>query len=900
MSARTLPHAALAVLAARAATPEERLAPPFVLEDPARHAAIITRRLERWARHAARGDLARLRETLAWRGVDLDRLAPALGAARLAEGAPLPDWAEDLAALLADALPRAGQRPFARPYEAILAPFAAAATARLSAGCRATLGAAALADLEQGLRLRLMRLCRPVLDTCFALFDREQAHRPGLGSIRTRFDSAMLAGPLPPFLSERPVLARLLVQACAHWRDAAQELAQRFTADRVALVARLLGGVDPGALAGVEIGDADLHDGHREVLILRFTDGARLVYKPRSLGLDAALGRLLAWLAARGLGSLPAMPAVLERQGYGWAAFVERRAATDAAALARHHRASGALVALAHALGATDLHCGNLIASGDGPVPIDLETVLSAPPRAGFVLAGPAEEEARRQRRSVAGTMLLTTWRGAEGAPPAELSGLWGELPGGANLPSDMPVGRLLAGAEAPLLEGFTDTYRLLLRHRDALLAPEGPVAGFAGQPVRLVLRDTATYLRLLRLSVQDEVLGDGADRAIALERLHHAAAAEAAPRTLLPMIDAERRALQGCDVPRFTVPADGVDLRNAAGMVAAAAMEVSPLDEARARIAALSEGDLQVQCELLRQARLARLAQPPEALPREPAAPGAASPGDFAAAARAIAERLIAAAHAGADGLPAWHGLLLQPQARRHAAGLVGDGLAEGRLGIAIFLAGLGRVLGDAAATERARRLLAWTAEVPAEPAAATRGHAAAEGFGSLALAAGLLGCIWPGDSLPPSLARRALAGLAVVRDPAPGSSGQAMAAAGLHAIGTAFPTMADPALADRFGATASRVPSAMPLEGLPAVDGYGRGTAGEADALIEAGALAPAAGLMARALARRSAWWLVAGQPEAALPGLQHGLAGIGHVLLRLAAPGALPALLPLRDGP
>lgn len=900
MSARALPRATLAVLAARAATLEERLAPPYVLEDPARHAAIITRRLERWARHAARGDVARLRETLAWRGIQLDRLAPALGAARLAEGAPLPDWAEDLAELLGEAILRAGDKPHARSYEAILAPFAAAAAARLSAACRATLGAAALADIEQGLLLRLIRLCRPVLDTCFALFDREQAHRPGLGPVRTRFDAAMLAGPLPPFLSERPVLARLLVQACAHWRDAAEELAQRFATDRVALVARLLGGVDPGALVGVEIGDADLHDGHRAVLILHFAGGARLVYKPRSLGLDAALGRLLAWLAARGLEPLPAVPAVLQRPGHGWAAFVERRAATDAAALARHHRSSGALVALAHALGATDLHYGNLIASGEGPVPIDLETVLSASPRAGFVQAGPAEEEARRQRRSIAGTMLLTTWRGAEGAPPGELSGLWGEVPGGANLPSDMPIEHLLAGAEAPLLAGFTDTYRLLLRHRDALLAPHGPLAGFTGQPVRLVLRDTATYVRLLWLSVQDEVLGDGADRAIALERLHHLAAAEAAPRALLPMIDAERRALQGCDVPRFTVPADGVDLRDSTGLVAAAAMEASPLDEARARIAALSEGDLQVQRDLLRQARLARLAQPHDALPREPAATGPASPADFAAAARAIADRLIAAAHTGADGLPAWHGLLLQPQARRYTAGLVGDGLAEGRLGIAIFLAGLGQVLGDAAATERARRLLASTAEAPAEAAGSTRGHAAAKGFGSLALAAGLLGQIWPGEALPRGLARSALAGLAALPAPAPGLPGQAMAAAGLRAIATAFPGLAEPALADRFMPPAPRKTNTAPPEGLPAVDGYGWGTAGEADALIEAGAMTPAAGLMARALARRNAWWLVAGQPEAALPGLQHGLAGIGHVLLRLAAPGALPALLPLRAAP
>jgi hypothetical protein len=894
MSARVPPRHVLAAVAARAATLEERLRPPFVLEDPARHGAIIARRMERWARHAARGDLSRLRETLAWRGINLERLAPALGMARLADGAALPEWADDLATLLAEALPRAECGPRMRPHEAILAPFAAATAARLSAACRVTLGERVLADLERGLLLRLTRLCGPVLDTCFALFDREHARKPGLGPMRARFEAAMLAGPMPPFLRERPVLARLLVQACAHWRDAAEELAQRFAADRAELVQFLLAGADPGEPAGVETGDADLHDGHREVLILRFAGGARLVYKPRPLGLDAALAGLLEWLAARGAATAVAVPAVLVRPGHGWAACVEARPVTDAAALARHHRSSGALVALAHALGTTDMHFGNLIAAGEGPVPIDLETVLSAQPRAGFALAGAAQEEASRQHRSIAGSMLLTTWRAAGGGPPAELSGLWGLARGGRNLPGDQPIEALLAEAEAPLLEGFTDTYRLLLRHRDALLAADGPLAGFVGQPVRIVLRDTATYLRLLRLSIQDEVLGDGADRAIALERLHHLAAAEVAPRALLPMIDAERRALQEGDVPRFIVRADGLDLRDAQGLVAPAAMEASPLDGARARIAALSEADLTLQRELLRQARLARLAPAPDILPRQPVGPATAAPQDFAAAARAAADRLLAAAHAGADGLPAWHGLLLQPQARRYTAGLVGDGLAEGRLGIAVFLAALGRVTGDVAATDTAHRLLACAAEGGSEALATARNHAAAESLGSIALAAGLLGRIWPGEALALHLARRALAGLTATPLPGPG---QLMAVAGLQAISTAFPGLASPAWVAELGAAAPAPPVPTQPEGLPPVDGYGWGTAGEVDALIEAGASGLAAGLMARAMARRGNWWLVAGQPEAALPGLQHGLAGIGHVLLRLASPGAVPALLALR---
>ena len=52
----------------------------------------------------------------------------------------------------------------------------------------------------------------------------------------------------------------------------------------------------------------------------------------------------------------------------------------------------------------------------------------------------------------------------------------------------------------ADLLDGFDATYRLLLAHREALLAADGPLAAFAGTPVRVLPRPTTQYASLIYL----------------------------------------------------------------------------------------------------------------------------------------------------------------------------------------------------------------------------------------------------------------------------------------------------------------------------------------------------------------------------------------------------------------
>ena len=98
-----IPAETLALLTARCSTLEERLAPYFVADDADPHQRAEAR-LQRWAELGAKGDRDRLRHTLAWRGIDLDRMRPALGNISLAPESPHATWTLHFAELLETAL----------------------------------------------------------------------------------------------------------------------------------------------------------------------------------------------------------------------------------------------------------------------------------------------------------------------------------------------------------------------------------------------------------------------------------------------------------------------------------------------------------------------------------------------------------------------------------------------------------------------------------------------------------------------------------------------------------------------------------------------------------------------------------------------------------------------------
>lgn len=655
-------------LAAAATWPSERVAPGLVSTlDP----ITIARHLAQWRQHVAKGDAEAFERVLRWRGLDPAQEAARLAPVQLAARTPIPAWIDDLAALLAPA-PRvmlpdpAGDLPHA----ALLAPIVAHASRGPLARLRAIGGQPdALAPLQRDLMRLLGRMAG--------------------GALATHGDAA---DPVRQALLAHPVLARLIARCCANWTAALTEMLERLAAD-AAVLAEFLG-TNPGPPQAFETTDADPHDGGRMVVLLRFSGDQRVVYKPRDLRLDQGFAALLRDLCARGLDLDGAVPRCLPRQGYGWVEFIAHRHAADAGELARFWDRAGQLLGVLCALGSTDMHAGNVIAAGDRLVLIDLETVLS-PALIEFPdLPAAGEGAVERLGRLLVHSPLLTAmlpllYRGTgEKVLHYGAFGAQGE-PGATHRATTGSIEAELRQHHGAIDAGFAKALRVLREAAPALTGAEGALAALAPGAVRLLFRDSRIYAQILRSSFQPACLADGAAWDVHLEQLARMLAPFPAPPRFVALVAAEKRALAELDIPRFDFAAEGTDLRDRQGVVVAAMAPYGPLANARRRLARLAAIDEAFQRRAVGMALQLRILGHRTADPEPPAAPAAPA----LAGALAIARSLRATAVVGHDGSLTWH--CPRHDVKLGAMELLGFnfGLADGTLGIAVFLAALAAV---------------------------------------------------------------------------------------------------------------------------------------------------------------------------------------------------------------
>jgi type 2 lantibiotic biosynthesis protein LanM len=369
---------------------------------------------------------------------------------------------------------------------------------------------------------------------------------------------------------EYPVLARAVATAVEQWVAASGELLQRLSADWAAIEAALAPGASLGTLASVQW-SGDRHHHGRSVAILGFESGRQIVYKPKSVAVEAQLQTLLGWINAQGLSTPFRLLNVLERQGYGWVEFVQAADCTDPGQIERFYRRQGAYLALLYLLHATDFHAENIIAAGEHPMLIDLESLFHAPlgnP------AAPSSHQAVVQSVLQVG-MLPQRWWASDDYDGVDVSGLGGAA--GQLSPEALPDWQgtntdamhlvrkrrpmqatknrpTLNGTEVEvqdycpaLLAGFQEMYRLLADRRSAV----GPLLQeFGAVEVRVIARATRTYSSLLNESFHPDLLRNALDRDLLFERLWFGVRQQPLLAGLVPI---EQAALRRGDIPHFT-----------------------------------------------------------------------------------------------------------------------------------------------------------------------------------------------------------------------------------------------------------------------------------------------------------------------------------------------------------
>lgn len=427
-------------------------------------------------------------------------------------------------------------------------------------------------------------------------------------------------------LAEYPVLARQLIVTIDRWVSFSLEFLQHLCADWEAICTEFSSEKSPGVLKEVKVNAGDTHRGGRSVIIVKFSSGFQIVYKPKSLTVDVHFQQLLVWLNERGDHPPFQTLKIIARGTYGWVEFVNFQSCHSQQQVWRFYQRIGGYLALLYALEATDFHSENIIAAGEQPIPIDLESLFH--PRYKVTNVEPSVILAREEMTySVLRVGLLPQriWAKADSAG-VDISGI-GAAPGQMmpnNIQSwegvatdEMQVVReqtaletsqnrpYLNDAEVNVLEyseaiiaGFTSIYECLVKYRDELLSDAGILTHFAEDEVRTLLRPSRIYALLLGESFHPDVLRNALERDRLFDRLW--IDVQHRPE-LAKVIPAEQRDLWQGDIPMFTTRANSRDLVASDNHLYQDFFEESGIELVEKRLQKLDKRDLERQIWFIR-----------------------------------------------------------------------------------------------------------------------------------------------------------------------------------------------------------------------------------------------------------------------------------------------------------
>lgn len=280
---------------------------------------------------------------------------------------------------------------------------------------------------------------------------------------------------------------------------------------------------EPLKPCAVEFNLGDSHRGGKTVLSLEYSDGKKLVYKPRSISVDNHFAQLLCYFQGF-TGFSFRLPKMIASNNHGWAEFIEYNECADLKDVMEYYHRLGGIVAILYSLNATDFHYENIICDGLYPVLIDLETF--------FVPYIPVEaaETSKTLLESVLSTGMLPTSiipdnnEKEKDKNIPEISGVI-EVEGQDGVTEDMHIsfddngnmsitrarGKLRGANNVPIykghkvkakdfssciVSGFESMYSFIASHKHEYIKR---LEMFRGDVVRILLRDTVAYSHLLR-----------------------------------------------------------------------------------------------------------------------------------------------------------------------------------------------------------------------------------------------------------------------------------------------------------------------------------------------------------------------------------------------------------------
>ncbi|MCF4965699.1 type 2 lantipeptide synthetase LanM [Nostoc sp. CMAA1605] len=647
----------------------ERLDGRFITEDAETDQELIQTRLDKWCQFIAKGDEQKFSQRLAVDKLDINIVRPALDKVSLIDHTELPKWTDTLKQAMIVAGSIAGeifdetnsakysyidiQNPL--PFQEILIPFIEVAKQKLIArlGCRKPLlSHDAQAQIERNLINKLSDLLAECLNVEFTLF--RSYRSSGLNHLIQKlqgnfanykyqnFVKKILDNQLLSFFKEYSVAARLAATVTDLWVETVEEFLLRLASDWDEITQNFSPDQELEQVINIEGGLSDPHNRGRSVMIVQFASGLKLVYKPKDLGLEQAYFEFLNWINQQGITFPLKLLKILNCSTHGWMEFVEALPCENQQAVNRYYQRAGMVLCIAYVLRGTDFHYENIIASGEQPVLIDLETLLNPE-----ITNQDIDDAVSKLRYKLGNSVSATALLPGACIPVGQTSNLAIDIGGlkdasedslpllkfvwnyintdgmvmevqedtnhDLKKPKNQPFGNAidtsLKNHSQELIDGFQQMYGFFRKYQEDLLAEDSPIKLFKNHKLRIVLRNTQLYFNILSNSLRCQYLRDGVERSIQLDVISKGfISLSDEQHPLWRIIAPEKQALEQLDIPYVTGNANSKAITINSETTIDNFFEVCGYDAVIQRLQQLSDEDLVHQIKIINAALYSNL----------------------------------------------------------------------------------------------------------------------------------------------------------------------------------------------------------------------------------------------------------------------------------------------------
>ncbi len=393
----------------------------------------------------------------------------------------------------------------------------------------------------------------------------------------------------PPLLTEKLGLAVSFAERHLN------EMYDRLNENREVISKELFGGGQIQSILRIEGYAGDLHNGGRCTLIIE-TDRGKLLYKPHDCRGDVFFREIVEkYMPDTAI--IPKCAAFGDE--YGFCEFITASPTNTRESAARYYERFGRLSALFHALGSCDFHLENIMAVGEYPAPIDLETILTPKFRNVYDKAlfdeppedGGSFQSDFNESLYISGILPVFT-------DNRELSPLLSKEDKNKAMPVSADGEKLTADIYlSEYLRGFETGYRGIMTIRSEL---KEMLDNFTDIHIRRLMRNTNDYMKFLRRSSMPDKLASREAQDTITEILLKGAESTGIDN-VAAMANVEAAALKRGDIPYFYVLGGGCDLMSDGKCAVPEYFEKSPVDYAKSRLDRMSEAELDFELDIIK-----------------------------------------------------------------------------------------------------------------------------------------------------------------------------------------------------------------------------------------------------------------------------------------------------------